>query len=100
MNLQIFPVSTKAIQNLPYFLFWYRKSIERAFGRSWILVPKAYVLLNDETIDITNLLEKLPLETTQYILIWNFFNRFRKKKKKCIALKTSNFYYNIDPWDN
>jgi hypothetical protein len=58
-------------------------------------VPKATFTLNDDTID--KLFKKLPLETTQYIFNMKFFNRFRKKKIEAIALKTSNFYYNIDP---
>jgi methylmalonyl-CoA mutase len=96
-----FPVSTKATefkicQNI--FVFDIEKSIERALDSINRGAESLRFTITDHTIDVTNLLEKLPLETIPVYFNMNFFSIDFVKKLEAIALKKQAvFYYNLDP---
>jgi methylmalonyl-CoA mutase len=96
-----FPVSTKATefkicQNI--FVFDIEKSIERALDSINRGAESLRFTITDHTIDVSNLLEKLPLATIPVYFNMNFFSIDFVKKLEAIALKKQAvFYYNVDP---
>lgn len=96
-----FPVNTKAsefkiCQNI--FVYDIDKSIERALDTLNRGAESIRFSIEDETIDVAKLLEKLPLETITIYFSLGFLSADFVKKIDAIAKeRTATFFCNIDP---
>ncbi|MFV8342369.1 methylmalonyl-CoA mutase subunit beta [Flavobacterium sp. XS2P39] len=96
-----YPVSTKAsrfkiCQNI--FIYDFEKSIERALDSLKRGADSLRFTIEDETIDITRLLEKLPLENTPVYFHLSFISIDFVKRINAFAKKNNaTIFCNMDP---
>ena len=97
-NLPVNPNANgfKICQNI--FVFDLEKSIERAIESIERGADSIIFTIEDETIDITKLLEKLPLETCEIYFNLNFISVNYISKIETIAKsRNAKIYCNLDP---
>ena len=97
-NLPVNPNANgfKICQNI--FVFDLEKSIERALESIERGADSIIFTIEDETMDVAKLLEKLPLETCEIYFNLNFISVNYISKIETIAKsRNAKIYYNLDP---
>lgn len=97
-NLPVNPNANgfKICQNI--FVFDLEKSIERALKSIERGADSIIFTIENETIDVTKLLEKLPLETCEIYFNLNFISvNYISKIENLAKLRNAKIYCNLDP---
>lgn len=97
-NLPVNPKANgfKICQNI--FVFDLEKSIERALKSIERGADSIIFTIENETIDVTKLLEKLPLETCEIYFNLNFISvNYISKIENLAKLRNAKIYCNLDP---